>query len=109
MEMNFDGLLRSAGSDLLVMLVNNKFHTHLTDILYSFRAIKKSKALKANLKSDGFSIEQEMVISLLEKKFKVLEVPSREKARAWGVSKLKTSAGIGLFLRLIYDLYLKRY
>lgn len=109
MEMNFDGLLRSAGSDLLVMLVNNKFHTHLADILYSFRAIKKSKALKANLKSDGFSIEQEMVISFLEKKFKVLEVPSREKARAWGVSKLKTSAGIGLFLRLIYDLYLKRY
>ena len=109
MQMDFDGLLRSAGSDLLVMLVNNRFGSHFTDILYSFRAIRKSKALKANLASNGFSIEQEMVISFLEKKFKVLEVPSREKARAWGVSKLKTSAGIGLFFRLIYDLYLKRY
>ncbi len=107
MKMDFDGLLRSAGSDLLVMLVNHKFHSHLTDILYSFRAVRKSKALKANLASDGFSIEQEMVISFLEKKFRVLEVPSREKARAWGVSKLKTTAGIGLFLRLIYDLYLR--
>lgn len=109
MKMDFDGLLRSAGSDLLVMLVNHRFHSHLTDILYSFRAVKKSKALKANLVSNGFSIEQEMVISSLEKKFKVLEVPSREKARAWGVSKLKTTAGIGLFFRLIYDLYLRRY
>lgn len=109
MQMNFDGLLRSAGSDLLVMLVNHRFHAHLTDILYSFRAIKKSKALAAGFSSNGFSIEQEMVISFLERKFRVIEIPSREKARAWGVSKLKTSGGIELFLRLIYDLYLKIY
>jgi hypothetical protein len=107
MQMNFNGLLRSAGSDLLVMLTNNKFNTHLTDILYSFRAVKKSKFQKANLTSNGFSIEQEMVTVFLSKKFRVIEIPSREKARGWGESKLKTSAGIGLFLRLLYDLYIR--
>lgn len=105
MQMNFDGLLRSAGSDLLVMLTNNKFNTHFTDILYSFRAVNKSKFKKAHLKSDGFSIEQEMVIKFLRKKYTILEIPSREKARAWGESKLKTVGGIKLFLNLIYDLY----
>ena len=109
MQMNFDGLLRSAGSDLLVMLTNNYFHSHLTDILYSFRAVKKSKFLKAKIISDGFSIEQEMVIAFLHKKYKIVEIPSRESARGWGVSKLKTSAGIGLFLKLIFDLYIREW
>lgn len=106
MEMNFDGLLRSAGSDLLVMLTNHRFNTHLTDILYSFRAVHKSKFKSAKLTSNGFSIEQEMVVKFLRKKYKILEIPSREKARGWGESKLKTIGGIQLFLRLIYDLYL---
>lgn len=108
MQMNFDGLLRSAGSDLLVMLTNHKFSANLTDILYSFRAVKKSKFKKARLTSNGFSIEQEMVVVFLKKKFKILEIPSRENARGWGESKLRTSSGIGLFLRLLYDLYLKK-
>ncbi|MDO8269391.1 MAG: glycosyltransferase family 2 protein [Candidatus Levybacteria bacterium] len=107
MRMNFDGLLRSAGSDLLVMLTNHKFDSHLTDILYSFRAVNKSKFRSAKLTSNGFSIEQEMVIKFLEKKYKIKEIPSREKARAWGESKLKTIGGIELFLKLIYDLYLR--
>lgn len=107
MRMNFDGLLRSAGSDLMVMLTNNRFDAHLTDILYSFRAVRKSKFLKAQITSNGFSIEQEMVISFLRKKYKIFEIPSREKARAWGKSKLKTIGGIELFCRLLYDLYLK--
>ena len=109
MQMNFDGLLRSAGSDLLVMLTNNYFHTHLTDILYSFRAVRKSKFLKAKITSNGFSIEQEMVIAFLHKKYKIVEIPSREYARAWGVSKLKTTGGIGLFFNLIYDLYIREW
>ena len=105
MQMNFDGLLRSAGSDLLVMLTNHKFNSHLTDILYSFRAFKKSKFLKAKLTSNGFAIEQEMIIKFLKRKYKILEIPSREKAREWGKSKLKTTGGIHLFFQLIYQLY----
>ncbi len=107
MQMNFDGLIRSAGSDLLVMLTNHKFNSHLTDILYSLRAVKKSKFKAAKITANGFDIEQEMVISFLRKRYKILEIPSREKARAWGESKLKTSGGIKLFLQLFYQLYLR--
>ena len=107
MEMNFDGLLRSAGSDLLVMLTNSRFNTHLTDILYSFRAVNKTKFKKAKLSSNGFGIEQEMVIEFLRKRFRVIEIPSREKKRAWGKSKLKTLGGISLFFQLINQLYFR--
>jgi len=109
MEMNFDGLMRSAGSDLLVMLTNHRFSTNLTDILYSFRAVRRSKFKKANLRSNGFTIEQEMVVGFLQKKFKVIEVPSREKKRAWGVSKLKTATGISFIFSLLYDLYVRKW
>lgn len=107
MEMNFDGLIRSAGSDLLVMLVNHRFKTHLTDILYSFRAVKKSKFQALNITSNDFCVEQEMVVGFLQKKFQILEIPSREKKRGWGESKLKTLTGIKFIFRLLYDLYLR--
>lgn len=109
MEMNFEGLLRSAGSDLLVMLLNYKFKTHLTDILYSFRAVRKSKFNKVKLKSKGFTIEQEMVVGFLQKNLNVIEIPSREKRRAWGKSKLKTVTGVSFIFSLLFDLYLRRW
>lgn len=103
---SFAGIIRSAGCDFLVVLVNKRFNTSLTDILYSFRAIKKSTALRLKLETDDFRIEQEMVVASLKRGFKVAEVPSREKARAWGKSKLKTITGIRFVWDLINRLYL---
>jgi len=80
-NVNLTGIIRSAGCDFLVSLVNNKFKTNLTDILYSFRAIRKSTAQKLNFKSNDFGIEQEMVVACLKKGYKVKEIPSRERAR----------------------------
>lgn len=105
-NMDFTGIVRSAGCDLLVNMVNNKFKTSLTDILFSFRAIRASTAKKLKLKSDDFGIEQEMVVACLKNGYKVLEIPSREKARGWGESKLHTLTGIKFFLVLVKDLYL---
>ena len=104
-NVSLTGIVRSAGCDFLVSLVNNKFNTSLTDILYSFRAIKASSAKKLNLKSDDFGIEQEMIVSSLKKKYRVVEIPSREKARGWGKSKLHTLTGINFLLVLLKDLY----
>lgn len=42
LNMDFWGIVRSGGSDLLAYLVNKRFNTELSDILYSFRAVKKS-------------------------------------------------------------------
>lgn len=105
-NINLTGIIRAAGCDFLVVILNNKFKTSLTDILYSFRAIRKSVAKKLNFKSDDFGIEQEMVVSCLKKGYKVKEIPSREKARGWGKSKLHTLTGIKFFFQLLKDLYL---
>ncbi len=105
MKLNFDGLLRSVGSDILTMLVNFRFKTEFTDVLYSFRILRKDKFQKAKITATDFSIEQDMIISFLKKDFKVIEIPSRESARAWGVSKLKTTTGIKLFFKLLVSLY----
>ena len=103
---NLTGIIRSAGCDFLVNMVNHKFKTSLTDILFSFRAIRASSARELRFKSDDFGIEQEMVVSCLKNGYKVLEIPSREKARGWGKSKLHTLTGIKFFLVLVKDLYL---
>lgn len=102
---NFFGILRSGGADFLAYLVNKKFNTNYSDILYSFRAIKKPTAKKLKLKSDGFEIEQELVIKMLKHNFKLIEVPSRENKRAWGKSKLHTITGIKMLIMLLKELY----
>lgn len=105
LTVNLTGIIRSAGCDFLVAMVNHKFKIHLTDILYSFRAINAETARKLHFKSNDFGIEQEMIVTCLKKGYKVMEIPSREKARGWGNSKLKTIAGIKFIYSLIRQLY----
>ncbi|MCX8008776.1 MAG: glycosyltransferase family 2 protein [Patescibacteria group bacterium] len=102
---SISGMIRSFGADLLTYMLNKRFGTQFTDIIYSFRALNAKSAKRMNLRSDDFAIEQEMVVAACKMGYKVVEIPSREKARAWGVSKLKTLAGIKLFLDLIRQLY----
>ena len=105
-KVNLTGIIRAAGCDFLVSLVNHKYRTSLTDILYSFRAMRALTARKLNFKSNDFGIEQEMVVLCLKEGYKVKEIPSREKARGWGESKLHTITGIKFILSLIKSLYL---
>jgi glycosyltransferase involved in cell wall biosynthesis len=104
-DLSFGGLIRSTGCDFLTLLVNTRYGSKLTDVLFSFRAIRKSKWAALELKQPGFGIEQEMVMNALERKFKLVEIPSREKMRGWGVSKLSTSQGL-YFIWMIVRRYL---
>jgi glycosyltransferase involved in cell wall biosynthesis len=104
-EITPNGMLRTFGSDFMAYLVNKKFHTNLSDVLYSFRAIRKKVAFKLHLKANGFDLEQEMIIKALRNGYKVKEVPSRENARKWGKSKLRTSTGVWLLYKLVKLLY----
>lgn len=106
LSMSLTGIIRSAGCDFLVMLINKRFHVKLTDVLYSFRGIRKPVFQKLQLCEDGFGIEQEMVIQSLKKGYKVAEIPSREHAREWGSSKLRTIEGLH-FLTMIIKEYLR--
>ena len=93
-DLSFGGLIRSTGCDFLTLLVNKKYKVHLTDVLYSFRAIRKNKFIELNLKQPGFGVEQEMVMNALEKKYKIVEIASRENRRGWGEPKLKLITGL---------------
>ena len=106
LNMSFAGILRSGGADLLAYMVNKKFNTNLSDILYSFRAVRKSSIKDLKLKANDFCIEQEMVVKALKNSVRLLEVPSRENARGWGKSKLKTITGIKFIFHLLYNLYM---
>lgn len=105
LNMNFAGILRSGGADFLAYMVNRRFNTNFSDILYSFRAVRKSAVKKLGLKADDFCIEQEMVVNALKKSIGVEEVPTRENARKWGQSKLKTITGVKFIFHLFYHLY----
>ena len=96
-EITVSGMIRSVGADVLTYLLNKRFNTHFTDIIYSFRAMKAASAKKLPLTAEGFTVEQEMVALACYHHYTVVEIPSREKARGWGESKLKTIAGIKLF------------
>ena len=102
-EMSFTGIIRSAGCDFLVMLINKRYGTKLTDVLYSFRGIRKPVFTKLRLKEDGFGIEQEMVMSCLKNGYKVREIPSRECARGWGASKLRTIEGFRFLTKVLLE------
>lgn len=100
-----NGLIRSLGADVLAYLVNRRFGTAFTDILFSFRAVRRSSIRKLHLRSNDFVIEQEMVVSAIREGIRVREIPSRELARAWGTSKLTTKAGIRFLVSLIWQLW----
>ena len=108
LDISFTGIVRSAGADFLVALVNHRYGADLSDILYSFRAIKRSEALELKIKANDFRTEQEMVVKALKKGYKIVEIPSREKARGWGKSKLRTSAGIMFVFSLVKELYFEK-
>ncbi|MHA1285697.1 MAG: hypothetical protein ACTSQP_24615, partial [Promethearchaeota archaeon] len=64
------------------------FKINITDIQNGFRAIRKDVFMDINLKSNGFTIEQEMVIKVLKKGYRVVEVSSHEFRRKYGRSRV---------------------
>lgn len=99
-----NGVLRSLGADFMTYLVNLRFGTQFTDILYSFRAIGRSAAGRLGLQANDFSIEQEMLVCAIKMHLRIKEIPSREFSRRWGMSKLKTHTGLLLLLKLVGQL-----
>lgn len=104
-DLSFNGLIRSFGCDLLVFLLNTRFNQNFTDILYSFRGMKKEKYINLDLKEEGFLIEQEMIIKSIKNKFEICQIPSREGKRKWGSSKLRTISGIKFLYKLILEFF----
>lgn len=96
---------RKVGNKFFVFLVNLFWHMNYSDLCYGYRSFRKSCIKKLNLKCDGFGIETEISIKAAKKGLKVLEVPSYEKNRLYGSSKLKTiTDGWKIFKTIISEL-----
>ncbi|MFH0962021.1 MAG: glycosyltransferase family 2 protein [archaeon] len=85
-------LLRFIGNKFFVSLVNVLWRTGYTDLCYGYRAFSRgaARALRSQLESKGFGIETEISIKCAKLGLAAIEVPSYEKPRFSGESRLKT-------------------
>ena len=81
-------LMRYIGSQLIMLAINYRWRVRLTDSQNGFRALRRDVALSLGLKSNLTTIEQEMLMRALKRGCRVVEVPSHEFERRWGVSKV---------------------
>ncbi|HLY64779.1 MAG TPA: glycosyltransferase family 2 protein [Chloroflexota bacterium] len=81
-------LLRSLGNAVLLRAVRWLFGGHFTDLCYGYVAFRKDALPKLGLDCTGFEIETLMNIRALKAGITVTEVPSYEKRRIIGESRL---------------------
>jgi len=80
--------IRLFGLVIISLLINYRFGVRLTDYQNGLRAIRRSVALALDLRSDLTTIEQEMAMKALARGYRVIEIPTRERRRAGGLSKV---------------------
>jgi dolichol-phosphate hexosyltransferase len=85
----FDEFLRLAGSSLITACINWRFKTRLSDSQNGFRAVRTSVLQQLDLRENGTTIEQEMIIKTLRRGWRMAEVPSHEHPRAHGRSHIR--------------------
>ena len=81
-------LLRYIGSQLIMLAINYRWQVRLTDSQNGFRALRRDVARALRLTSNLTTIEQEMLMRALKCGCRVVEIPSHEFERRWGVSKV---------------------
>jgi glycosyltransferase involved in cell wall biosynthesis len=84
----FDEFFRLAGSSFITACINWRFNCRLSDSQNGFRAIRTSVLQQLDLRENGTTIEQEMIIKTLRRGWRMAEVPSHEHPRAHGRSHI---------------------
>jgi len=86
-----DEFLRLAGSAFITFMFNWRFGSRLSDSQNGFRAIRTDVFRSLNLKSRHTTIEMEMISTTLAAGLRIAEVPTHERRRAAGYSKISLS------------------
>jgi dolichol-phosphate mannosyltransferase len=86
-----DEFLRLAGSALITCLINFRFGTRLSDSQNGFRAIRTDLFRRLDLHARHTTIEMEMIMATLAAGHRITEVPTHERARVAGYSKISLS------------------
>ena len=84
-ETQFHALNR-LGNQFFLFLVNLFLRTRLTDILSGYRAMNRDFVKSMPLLSGGFEIETELTIKAVQRRFRILEIPTPLATRPPGSS-----------------------
>lgn len=87
-----DEFLRLAGSAFITYLINRRYGTKLSDSQNGFRAIRTEVFRSLGLRSRHTTIEMEMIMATLAAGHRIAEVPTHERPRAAGFSKISLSS-----------------
>ncbi len=85
----FDEFLRLTGSAFITACINRTYGERLSDSQNGFRAIRTAVVRELGLRSNGTTIEQEMIMKTLQRGYRIVEVATHEHARLHGVSKIR--------------------
>lgn len=96
--------LHNFGNHLVKNLINNLFNADLKDIMSGYRVFNKKFVKNFPVLSGGFSVETEMTLFALDKKFLIKEIPIDYRDRPEGsFSKLNTfSDGIRVLKTILW-------
>jgi dolichol-phosphate mannosyltransferase len=89
-----DEFLRLAGSAFITCLINYRFGSRLSDSQNGFRAIRTDLFRRLDLRARHTTIEMEMIMATLAAGYRIGEVPTHERARAAGFSKISLARPI---------------
>lgn len=99
---DIDMCMRHIGGEIINLLIDLRWKVDLTDAQNGFRAIKASVAKSLDLKEKITTIEQEMIMKVLKKGFRVGEVATHEYARKCGTSVINLRK---VWFRYLYCLF----
>lgn len=82
--------LHAWGNRALTGLINVLFRARLTDTQAGFRAIRRDDFLAADLGAQGYDVEVDLLLTVLRRGGRIVEVPVTRRARTSGHSHLRT-------------------
>lgn len=81
-------LIRTIGNIMMNIAINKRWNVALSDTLNGYRAARRGAAARVGLRENKHTIEQEMVMKMLRYGWRVINVPTHEYARKYGVSHI---------------------
>jgi glycosyltransferase involved in cell wall biosynthesis len=94
--------LNHAGNYFLTQVINLLYGVELTDTQAGFKALKRSLLLSLPLEAARFDIEDDVLLGVLERGGRVVEVPVSREARAHGRSRFHSFAdGTRILLKIL--------
>lgn len=94
------------GNRLVRFTINRIFRSRIKDVMSGYRAMSRFFVKSFPALSEGFEIETEMTLHVLDKKFSIREIPVEYNERPEGsFSKLNTFSDGILILKTIFSLF----